>query len=699
MKLRTKMLVLILTTCLIVFSLVIGFVSINSRNIAIDYAVQLAEKDAKENAKYSEEILDEALSIARTMAESFKVMASTGWANRDVSNEMLRSILENNPGFLGIWTCWEANYFDGNDTAYAGTYGHDSTGKFIPYWYRSGGSISFDRLYDYDTPVAGDYYLLARDTGKEVVLEPFTYEIEGKAVLMTSLVVPIIMDGKSVGAVGVDITLETLQEMVSGIKVYETGFGQLLSHEGVVLAHPDGEKIGKALQDLEEAQGESIIEAIKSGSMLSSDNESYESDDAELKVFAPVNAGNTVTPWSFAIVVPLDEVLVESNRLFYTTLVAGIAGLLLLSLVVFLISKSIVAPIQGITRHLGLLAGNDFTKELASGYVNRKDEVGAMAKAVNNIIYSMKKVLGDIIESSQTVAASSQQMLTSSEEASRVAEEISTTIQELASGASDQAKAAQNGNLIVGELISGLHQITRNMEESEEFMSKASENAKSGVETVAYQKTKMDESISATDKVSREVVVLSSKSNEIGQIIEVIRDIADQTNLLALNAAIEAARAGDQGRGFAVVAEEVRKLAEESGSATQKIGLLIEEMQTNVEKVAEEMKITHAVVDQQKAAVDETTATFDNIMQLIMDVTDQVQKVSKDAGLLRSKATATGEEIENIAGVTEESAASTEEAAASSEEQTAAIQQITSSSENLAELASKLQDVVNQFRI
>ncbi len=227
----------------------------------------------------------------------------------------------------------------------------------------------------------------------------------------------------------------------------------------------------------------------------------------------------------------------------------------------------------------------------------------------------------------------------------------------------------------------------------------ARERVDVGFETISAQKNKMEMNKLATEQVGVKVNALSEKSDKIGQIADVISSIAGQTNLLALNASIEAARAGEHGRGFAVVADEVRKLAEESGSAAQGIGELLLDIRKGIEDAVKEMSKVRAIVEEQEQAVDTTAQAFDDILKAVKAVMENTNEMTKESGELTAFSYVVGENIENIASITEQNAAGTEEVSASTEEQTASIQQIASSAAELAELATELQSSLQKFRV
>ncbi|UZM96963.1 methyl-accepting chemotaxis protein [Lysinibacillus sp. MHQ-1] len=192
--------------------------------------------------------------------------------------------------------------------------------------------------------------------------------------------------------------------------------------------------------------------------------------------------------------------------------------------------------------------------------------------------------------------------------------------------------------------------------------------------------------------------LLESKSQEIGEIITVITNIAAQTNLLALNAAIEAARAGEQGKGFAVVADEVRKLAEESGNAANNISSLIGEIQLNTQHTAQMVNEGKSVVETGIGYVANAGKTFEEIAADVDMINHKLSSVSTEIQEINTNTEILVNEILKTKEVTDQSSRYTQQVVSAAEEQSATMTEMTFASRSLAEMSQELQNLVSNFK-
>lgn len=785
---------------IVVGAAIIVFNGIMAQNTAINSARENALQSAQKTAYQVKAELEVGMNASRTVADAFSGIKDKDnplQINRDQANIMLRKVLENNPLFLGISTGWEPNAFDGKDADFVNTEAHDATGRFIPYWVRdSKGAISHVALVDYEKEGAGEYYLCPKRTGKECILNPYLYEIDGKNVLLTSVMVPVMNNGTFYGVVGVDTALTSLQTMAESINLYE-GSAEfiLVSNDGTVVAagkHPDA--IGKPLGESGISGLEDEVEAIKTG------KEHVDISGSTLVAFTPFNIGESPTPWAGILVVPIEVLLRSAMQAVYLSSLIGIVlivfGLVVMWLIIGqAVSKPIRTLVQGAKRiALGDSAVTGVDHQAVEKILGRSDEIGAIGTAFDEITSyqkemaeiagriaqgdltarvtpkdekdllghafvtmgeSLRSAIKDVTESADAVNNSSNHLAVTSQQAGQATSQIAMTIQQVAAGTTQQAgsinktaasveqmtnaingvaKGAQeqasdiaNAVTLTNQLSDQILKVAGNADEVVRGSNNAATAARDGAKIVEDTLKGMNNIKTKVDISAQKVQEMGSRSEQIGEIITTIEDIASQTNLLALNAAIEAARAGDAGKGFAVVADEVRKLAERSSSATREIGDLITGIQSTVNQAVTAMQEGSNEVDMGVIKAGQAGDALTSILEAAETVKTQAEQAAEATTLMSKSAnelvsavdsvsavveenTAATEEmsassmevsqaIENIASISEENSAAVEEVSASTEEMSAQVQEVSASASELADLAQKLKDIVRRFQL
>ncbi len=350
--LKARMILLIGSVVVLGLGATIGIVTYRTSQAASEQGIEQAKAIAQDHAAEFQASLDTALDTARALVASYTgIKSSEAAVDRDAAASILKTTLDMNPAFFGVWTCWEPNAFDGRDADYAGKSGYDSTGRFVPYWFRKDGAIALEPLKDYEVAGAGDYYQLARKSGREVIMEPYFYDAGGKKVLMTSIVVPIKIDGKFVGVAGIDLDLSVMAAKQSAQKIMETGYAATFSNKGLYVAHPAAERLGQPGPKFDPWL-QAKLGDVAAGHEFIVNTFSHTLNDTVFRIAMPVVVGNTGTPWSVIVSIQEGRVLATARSLRNTALIVGGVTLLAVLAVVLVVAIRIASPVMRMAKDL-----------------------------------------------------------------------------------------------------------------------------------------------------------------------------------------------------------------------------------------------------------------------------------------------------------------------------------------------------------
>jgi methyl-accepting chemotaxis protein len=536
------------------------------------------------------------------------------------------------------------------------------------------------------------YFKEVMSTGNTVITNPIISKVDGKMVV--SVVAPIKRNNQIVGVFGGTVTIDKLVERVGKIKVGETGYGYVVEDDGLTIIHPDKNAIMKT-NVLKDEQADKHLKSITE-KMIKGEtgiDKFNTADGINYAAYAPISG----MKWSLAVAVPEKEELAKMNSFKTVSLSTTFIMLILATGASILFAQRLTKPIQVLSSAIEKIAGGNLKEEQIA--VKSQDELGKMAAAFYNMNSNLRAIVGKITHLAENVSSSSTELTTSAEQSTQAIGEVSDAISLVASGAERQMETVKGAVAVVEQVSSNMEETVKTANQVAEASGKMAEAAKSGGESVVNAQNQMGSIENTMANCALAVGKLGERSQQIGQFVNTIAAIAGQTNLLALNAAIEAARAGEQGRGFAVVADEVRKLAEQSQTATEQIAELIHVIQTEIGEAVLAMKQGTKEVAVGQTVVNSANESFNEIMNLVNQVSGQIQGISVAAQQMADSSKTVVASVYEISDISKKATDQTHTVYAATEEQAASMQQITAFSQGLADMAKELQQTVNHFKL
>jgi methyl-accepting chemotaxis protein len=408
-------------------------------------------------------------------------------------------------------------------------------------------------------------------------------------------------------------------------------------------------------------------------------------------------SGTIIGMWYVGAPDASDRIL-EINKSTTKSIILQAAVIIALALLAnYLLTRPIIRRIQTTADLLHRVSQGDLTNE--DFHVKSNDETGVLIRSVNGMVKDLRTILTQVRDSSLQVASSSEQLSASADQTSQATEQITIAIQEVALGSEAQVSSFTEVNLVASEISKGMDQVSRSIQTVADSSAAAKGATGTGTETLSKTIEQMNLVQQTVEESAVVIRSLGETSKEIGQIIDVITQIANQTNLLALNAAIEAARAGEHGNGFAVVADEVRILAEQSGQAAGEIRELIGQVQNESRIAVQSVNQGMEVVQEGILRVNQTGRAFQEISSSIDVISSQSDEVAAVVQQVHASFQSMIDMMEHVARIAEQVSGNTQNVAASAEEQNASMQEIAASSEALGVIAEEMRTLLGKFKL
>lgn len=543
----------------------------------------------------------------------------------------------------------------------------------------------------YDPTVRGWYKNAVASPDKFLVTNAYVSQTTGK--MIVTVAKALVRNGTVAGVIAIEVNLDAIKERVLETKVAKTGYAFMLDGNGMFVIHPTIQA-GEYMQKVNNGELESLYNQIKNETNGTIGKSTY---NGEQKAYcATVIEG---TPLMFVTTAPTMEFLEDLETMRNYSVGIGIVTIVLLGLIIVLAANKISKQLNALNRFMQEIARGNLKADVSYLGINTSDEVGKLSGSCSQMAENIRNLVRQVSQAAEQVAASSEQLTASADQTAKAANSVAESISEVAAGTETQSKALDQTAVAVAHMAASLDQVAESAKTITAGADTALAATKNGVVFVTNAVKEMELVRTSTKHVGMAVDKLAVSSKQIGEIVNVITDIAGQTNLLALNAAIEAARAGENGRGFAVVADEVRKLAEQSANAAKDIKELINANQTDVKAAVEGMSETGVIVNNSTEAVNKAGDAFAEITALVGNIVTNINQVNEALTIVSEDSATVSSATIHIDEGGKAAAAQVQTISAATEEQSASMEEIAASSQALAKMAEQLIQAVNKFKV
>lgn len=487
-------------------------------------------------------------------------------------------------------------------------------------------------------------------------------------------------NGNLIGVVGIDVEQSFISNMLSEMKIGQTGYFMLIHKTGIIMA--DGKYEDNNFKNLSELG----INGLENVLLENTTNFDIDMNNELYLVTSKVVQNSD---WVLVSLMSKQELAQTSKQVIYELLKIALGIIIVIGAIMIISIRTITVPIKRASSQLAAIGQTDFTKEIKKRYLRKKDEMGIIFRGINDMKNALKSLIFSIKEQSSTIEQMIYDVKNSVSSLNMNIENISATTEELAASMEETSATTEQMMSISKDMQQEINSIATKSKDGANDAQEINERADKAKLNVTESKHKAQTILDSTKGKLEEAIASSKVVEQINVLSEGIMNIANQTNLLALNASIEAARAGEAGKGFAVVAGEIKNLAEMSKNSVIKIQDTTKKVLNSVENLStsandllsfvsnevssdyemmlsvalsysKDSEYVHNLVDDFSNAADELSKSMDNIFQAISwvakaseegaegttDITGKIYDIDKEASNVMQKISNTKENVD-----------------------------------------------------
>ena len=533
--------------------------------------------------------------------------------------------------------------------------------------------------------------------GEEGFSNPKVSTVNGK--LIMDIYLPIHNNSDIVGGIVATLDIEKLNDILTEMKFGKSEYAYIVNNEGTIILHKDTSIVKKQVNNIKNAEKNASYKELSNctKSMISGKSDVIEyklNGKSYIVSYTPIKG----TKWYAAVNADKDVVYSNLNNLRNIEIILTLIFIAIGAIDGFYIAARVTKPLSKIKELAKRLSQYNLTENVE--ITDKSSEYIEICEALNTAQDNVKSLVKMILENAEDLSASSEELSASTEELLSRLDAVNSSTKNIVNGAEEVSSSTEEVTASVEEVDASVNQLTTKADEG----SSTSNEIKNRVIAVQGNVKEVIKESRDIYKDKQEKIIKAIKDGEVVDevmvLAEGIASIAEQTNLLALNAAIEAARAGEQGKGFAVVADEVRTLAEESSKTVSTIKETIPKIQEAFKNLSDSGQELLKFIDEN------VNVQFDSYL----DVTEQYYKdaeyvagMSKDLSFMSSQITSSIDQVSQVIQVVasnlQKTSEETDEISDSIKDSTQGMEQIANTTQSQAELAEKLSDVVQKFKI
>ncbi|MDD4113399.1 MAG: methyl-accepting chemotaxis protein [Herbinix sp.] len=541
-------------------------------------------------------------------------------------------------------------------------------------------------------------YISGALEGKEEISDVVISRVTRKPEIEAA--VPIMKGSIIVGALVGRMEASALSEITRDIGFGEKGYSYMINEYGTMIAHPNEEYIIKKFNPTKEAEENSQLadmsEAFHIIMKEKMGTTSYTYEEGNLYAgYAPIGG----TKWSFVITADEDEIMAAIPKMVRIILTVIVVVCIVSLAVIIPLDNALIKPLIELTRHSKRISNLDIQENISQIYINRKDEIGTLSSAFQNLTDSLRNIMKNLTFAAEQVFDTASELSVTSQQSVVTIKTITTSMEDISRGAIEQSEntaAGMEQATILENKLKKNHELMGHLNSSIGQVTWLVEN---GLIDIEKLNTMTNENDLAMNNICNIISQVKQSAKKIGDASKLISDMSRQINLLSLNASIESARAGEAGRGFAVLAEEITNLADQSAQSTTYIDATILELQAKIEYAVDGANRVSVTSKKQQESVEDTVKKYHDISHAMISSKTAVEELNKSEEDMKAAKEEIKDMLKTLSAIAEENVATTQETTATMQEQTAAYHVVSEVSNKLTELATQHRATIKRFKI